>query len=84
MEEDEIIQFEDIKEFFENMLENNIPVTGQMLWGFYFTDVNAILLETVAKELQKEGFLVYGIYMEEDEDGNLQCHRQNDELLFPA
>ena len=85
MEEDEIIQFQDIKEFFENMLENNIPVTGQMLWGFYFTDVNAVLLETVAKELQKEGFLVYGIYMEEDEDGeelDYFCLRIEKEATF--
>ncbi len=67
--EDEIIQLADIQEFFDNMINNNVPITGKMLWGFYFTDVDSTLLEQVAQELQKQDFLVYGIYIAEDEEG---------------
>ncbi len=66
---EEIIQKSDIAEFFENMQSNDIPITEKMLWGFYFTDLDALLLEEVAQTLQKDGFLVYGVYIAEDEDG---------------
>lgn len=85
MEDEEIIQLKDIQDFFTEMLENSIPVNEKMLWGFYFTDVDAVLLEKIAKELQKEDFKIYEIYVAEDEEGNeldYFCLRTEKEIAY--
>lgn len=85
MEDEEIIQLKDIQDFFNEMLENGILVNEKMLWGFYFTDIDAVLLEKIAKELQKEDFKVYEIYVAEDEEGNeldYFCLRTEKEITY--
>ena len=63
------IGLESLEEMFENIgNQTSWDVSGNMLWGYFFTHHEPVKLEEAAKELNAKGYRVVDIYLSEKEE----------------
>ncbi len=67
------ISIEQLQEMFGNIKnDTKWNISGDMLWGYFFTHNEPQLLENVAKILEKQGYRKVDIYLSDKEDSNEQ------------
>ena len=63
-----MISKEELQEMFDAIAENpDWDLSGEMLWGYFFTDSDKSALERVAPVLEDMGYFVNAIYLSDKE-----------------
>lgn len=79
-----MIELSQIEEMFESVrAQTDWDIDSDMLWGYFFTDPDAVKLETVAEELESMGFRPVSIGPSEDET-HFSLHVEREERHTPA
>ena len=66
-----VITIEQLQDMFNNITkETKWNITGEMLWGYFFTHNEPILLEHVAELLEEKGYKKVDIYLSDKDDPN--------------
>ena len=67
------ITLEQLQEMFENIKKDtDWNISGDMLWGYFFTHNELQLLENVAELLEKQGYKKVSIYLSDKEEADEQ------------
>ena len=79
-----MIELSQIEEMFDNVrAQTDWDIDSDMLWGYFFTDIETAKLEAAAEELEAMGFRPVSIYQSEDET-HYQLHVEREERHTPA
>ena len=64
-----VITIEQLEDMFKNMETNaNWQISGDMLWGYFFTHSEPKLLESASQKLQSAGYTFVNIYLSDKEE----------------